>query len=63
MARIPAALAGEKLHARMLLLPMTSCCSRSRKEKSRRLQVVRTVMEGACAPHCELSLPLVGETG
>ena len=26
-------------------------------------QVVKAVMEGACAPHCELSVPLVVETG
>ena len=24
-------------------------------------QLVKTVMEGACAPHCELSVPLVVE--
>jgi DNA polymerase-1 len=26
-------------------------------------ELVKTVMEGACAPHCELSVPLVVETG
>ena len=26
-------------------------------------RVVKGVMEGACAPHCELSVPLVVETG
>ena len=43
---------------------MTNCCSRSRKaEVEATAQVVRAVMEGACAPHCELSVPLVVETG
>ena len=26
-------------------------------------RVVKTVMEAACGPHCELSVPLVVETG
>jgi DNA polymerase-1 len=26
-------------------------------------RAVKRVMEGACAPHCELSVPLVVETG
>ena len=26
-------------------------------------ELVKQVMEGACAPHCELSVPLVVETG
>jgi DNA polymerase-1 len=26
-------------------------------------ELVKEVMEGACAPHCELSVPLVVETG
>jgi DNA polymerase-1 len=26
-------------------------------------RIVKTVMEGACAPHCELTVPLVVETG
>jgi DNA polymerase I len=26
-------------------------------------EIVKDVMEGACAPHCELSVPLVVETG
>jgi DNA polymerase-1 len=26
-------------------------------------EVAKSIMEGACAPHCELSVPLVVETG
>jgi DNA polymerase-1 len=26
-------------------------------------RLVKQIMEGACAPHCELSVPLVVETG
>ena len=31
--------------------------------RARPRSVVKEVMEGACAPHCELSVPLVVETG
>jgi DNA polymerase I len=64
MIRIPAALTGAGLRARMLLqvhdellfeVPDT--------EISATAEVVKAVMEGASAPHCELSVPLVVETG
>ncbi|HEY1433332.1 MAG TPA: DNA polymerase I, partial [Stellaceae bacterium] len=64
MARIPAALAGEKLHARMLLQVHDELLFEAPEaEVQRTAQIVKTVMEGACAPHCELSVPLVVETG
>jgi DNA polymerase-1 len=64
MARIPAALAGEKLHARMLLQVHDELLFEVPEgEVEATAQAVRTVMEGACAPHCELSVPLVVETG
>jgi DNA polymerase-1 len=64
MARIPAALAGEKLHARMLLQVHDELLFEvPEREVKATAQVVRAVMEGACAPHCELSVPLVVETG
>jgi DNA polymerase I len=64
MARIPAALAQAGLKTRMLLqvhdellfeVPETEADDTAR--------VVKAVMEAACAPHCELSVPLVVETG
>jgi DNA polymerase-1 len=64
MARIPAALAGERLRARMLLQVHDELLFEvPEREVEATAQVVRTVMEGACAPHCELSVPLVVETG
>ena len=64
MARIPAALATEKLRARMLLQVHDELLFEVPEgEVEVTAQVVRTVMEGACAPHCELSVPLVVETG
>ena len=43
---------------------MTSCCSRRPRTRSRpTAALVKEVMEGACAPQCELSVPLVVETG
>jgi DNA polymerase-1 len=64
MARIPAALAGEKLHARMLLQVHDELLFEAPEaEVEHTAQLVKTVMEGACAPHCELSVPLVVETG
>jgi DNA polymerase-1 len=64
MARIPAALTGEKLHARMLLQVHDELLFEvPEREVEATAQVVRAVMEGACAPHCELSVPLVVETG
>jgi DNA polymerase-1 len=64
IARIPAALTGEKLHARMLLQVHDELLFEvPEREVEATAQVVRAVMEGACAPHCELSVPLVVETG
>jgi DNA polymerase I len=64
MARIPAALAGENLHARMLLQVHDELLFEAPEaEVEHTAQVVKAVMEGACAPHCELSVPLVVETG
>jgi DNA polymerase-1 len=64
MARIPAALAGEKLRARMLLQVHDELLFEvPEREVEATAKAVGTVMEGACAPHCELSVPLVVETG
>jgi DNA polymerase-1 len=64
MARIPAALAREKLQARMLLQVHDELLFEAPDaEVEHTAEVVRWVMEGACAPHCELSVPFVVETG
>ena len=64
MSRIPAALCGAGLHARMLLQVHDELLFEAPEaEVERTAQVVKVVMEGACAPHCELSVPLVVETG
>jgi DNA polymerase-1 len=64
MARIPAALAREGLHARMLLQVHDELLFEAPEaEVERTAEVVKAAMEGACAPHCELSVPLVVETG
>jgi DNA polymerase-1 len=64
MARIPAALAHEKLRARMLLQVHDELLFETPEaEVEHTAKVVKAVMEGACAPHCELSVPLVVETG
>jgi DNA polymerase I len=64
MGRIPAALAHEGLQARMLLQVHDELLFEAPEaEVERTAAVVRGVMEGACAPHCELSVPLVVETG
>jgi DNA polymerase I len=63
MTRIPA-LAREGLHARMLLQVHDELLFEAPEaEVQHTAEVVRRVMEGACAPHCELSVPLVVETG
>jgi DNA polymerase-1 len=64
MGRLPAALAGAGLTARMLLQVHDELlfeAPEAEVEKTARL--VKQVMEDACAPHCELSVPLVVETG
>jgi len=64
IARIPAALAREKLRARMLLQVHDELLFEAPEaEVEHTAQIVKAVMEGACAPHCELSVPLVVETG
>jgi DNA polymerase I len=64
MSRIPAALAREKLNARMLLQVHDELLFEAPEtDVEHTAEVVRSVMEGACAPHCELSVPLVVETG
>ncbi len=64
MGRIPAALARERLKARMLLQVHDELLFEvPEAEVDKTAQVVKAVMEGACAPHCELSVPLVVETG
>ena len=64
MARIPAAIAGEGLRARMLLQVHDELLFEvPQAEIEATARLVKTVMEGACAPHCELSVPLVVETG
>jgi DNA polymerase-1 len=64
MARIPAALARERLRARMLLQVHDELLFEAPEaEVEHTAQIVKAVMEGACAPHCELSVPLVVETG
>ncbi len=64
MGRIPAALAGAGLKARMLLQVHDELLFEvPEAEADDTARVVKGVMEGACAPRCELSLPLVVETG
>ena len=64
MTRIPAALARDRLRARMLLQVHDELLFEAPEaEVEHTAQVVKAVMEGACAPHCELSVPLVVETG
>jgi DNA polymerase-1 len=64
MARIPAALTRERLRARMLLQVHDELLFEvPEAEVEETARVVKIVMEGACAPHCELSVPLVVETG
>jgi DNA polymerase-1 len=64
IGRLPAVLAREKLHARMLLQVHDELLFEAPEaEVEATAQTVKTVMEGACAPHCELSVPLVVETG
>ena len=62
--RIPAALAGAGLRARMLLQVHDELLFEVPEDEVQPTAgLVKTVMEGACAPHCELAVPLVVETG
>ena len=64
MSRIPAALAQAGLKTRMLLQVHDELLFEAPEaEADDTARVVKAVMEGACAPHCELSVPLVVETG
>jgi DNA polymerase I len=64
MARIPAALARAGLKARMLLQVHDELLFEAPEaEVEDTARVVKAVMEAACEPHCELSVPLVVETG
>jgi DNA polymerase I len=62
--RIPDALAHAGLHAKMLLQVHDELLFEvPEAEAAATAATVKTVMEGACAPYCELSVPLVVETG
>jgi DNA polymerase I len=64
MTRIPTALAEAGLNARMLLQVHDELLFEvPEAEADDTAGVVKAVMEGACAPRCELSVPLVVETG
>jgi DNA polymerase I len=64
MGRLPAALAAAGLRARMLLQVHDELLFEAPEEEiEATARLVREVMEGACAPRCELSVPLVVETG
>ncbi|MBV8122000.1 MAG: DNA polymerase I [Alphaproteobacteria bacterium] len=64
MIRIPGAFATAGLRARMLLQVHDELLFEVPEAETRATaELVKTVMEGACAPHCELSVPLVVETG
>ena len=64
MIRVPAALAEAGLAAKMLLQVHDELLFEvPEAEVQATAAAVKQVMEGACAPHCELSVPLVVETG
>ncbi len=64
MIRIPAALAEGGLRAKMLLQVHDELLFEVPDgETEATAEIVKRVMEGACAPRCELSVPLVVETG
>jgi DNA polymerase-1 len=64
MARVPPALEQAGLKARMLLQVHDELLFETPEEEiGATAALVKEVMEGACAPHCELSVPLVVETG
>ncbi len=64
MARLPAALATAGLKARMLLQVHDELLFETPEDEvEATARLVKGVMEGACAPRCELSVPLVVETG
>ncbi len=64
MGRLPAALERAGLKARMLLQVHDELLFETPEDEvEATARVVKEVMEGACAPRCELSVPLVVETG
>ncbi|HWB50462.1 MAG TPA: DNA polymerase I [Stellaceae bacterium] len=64
MGRIPAALATAGLRARMLLQVHDELLFETPEDEIQATaSLVKEVMEGACAPRCELSVPLVVDTG
>jgi DNA polymerase I len=64
MSRIPAALHAAGLRARMLLQVHDELLFETPEDEIQTTAaLVKEVMEGACAPRCELSVPLVVETG
>jgi len=64
MARLPKALAQAGLAARMLLQVHDELLFETPEDEiEATARLVKDVMERACAPHCELSVPLVVETG
>jgi DNA polymerase-1 len=64
MSRIPAALQAAELKARMLLQVHDELLFEvPENEVSATASLVKDVMESACAPRCELSVPLVVDTG
>jgi DNA polymerase-1 len=64
MSRLPAALAAAGLTARMLLQVHDELLFETPEaEVEATARLVKEVMEAACAPRCELTVPLVVETG
>jgi DNA polymerase-1 len=64
MGRLPAALDAAGLNARLLLQVHDELLFEAPDDEiEATARLVKEVMEGACAPHCELSVPLVVETG
>jgi len=64
MGRIPAALQAAGLRARMLLQVHDELLFETPEDEVQATaSLVKEVMEGACAPRCELSVPLVVDAG
>ncbi|MFZ2007582.1 MAG: DNA polymerase I [Stellaceae bacterium] len=64
MGRIPAALLAAGLKARMLLQVHDELLFETPEDEVQATaSLVKEVMEGACAPRCELSVPLIVDTG
>jgi DNA polymerase-1 len=64
MGRVPAALEAAGLKARMLLQVHDELLFETPEDEVQATaSLVKEVMEGACAPRCELSVPLVVDTG